>query len=289
MRQRSATLVTGVVLGILALGAAPALASGGGGTGGGGSGGGGGTASGGTGGGGSSTGTATGGGTTCIQISNFSGSADQSMSTDAAYLSGSYTVSRCGGSGSSFNIQMTASDAGGNQVISATDTWVPSGKQPFGGTHSTDNAAFATAYTLAVKVVDPVTGAVLASQSQSVPTPAARIPACATVSNLGGTAGYYPNRTTDGALWLSYSVKNCGGNDWLDADLKVVNTDNSTVVANYPNALQLQANTSGGVGLVDVEPVPTGTNYQVRLEVRHHNSGGLLDSGSIDLLTPDAK
>jgi hypothetical protein len=60
-------------------------------------------------------------------------------------------------------------------------------------------------------------------------------------------------------------------------------------VADYPGWTTLAGNTATGVGLIDVEPVPTGTDYVVRVEVRHHSDGSLLDSRSLALLTPVAK
>lgn len=105
-----------------------------------------------------------------------------------------------------------------------TDTWLPTKNLPFSGLGSTDNALFGTAYKVTLTVVAPETGAVVATASRAVTTAPARVPTCASASNLGGTAGHYPGRTTDGALWLSYTVKNCGGRDWLDTDFQVVDT-----------------------------------------------------------------
>ncbi|MCU1590940.1 MAG: hypothetical protein JWP11_2196 [Frankiales bacterium] len=269
--------------------AAPALASGGSSTGGGG------TSTGGGGGGGGTatdpttpTGTVP-GGTPCVQVNGLAGSADQALTTDLVALNASYTVSRCGGSNTSFTVSLTADDAAGNRVLATTDTWVPNRSLPFGASHSTDSAAFGATYRLTLTVTVPETGAVAATSSRSVVAPAARIPTCASVTNLGGTAGYYPGITTQGALWLSYTVKNCGGMDGFDIDFAVINADNGVLVRDYPRYATLAGNTTTGVGLIDVEPVPTSTNYVVRVQLRHHSDGSLLDEQSIALLTPDAK
>jgi hypothetical protein len=190
--------------------ATPALASGGSPTGGGG------------GGGGSTTPTTpttttptttTSGGRPCVQVNSVAAMVDQSVTTNGVSLTAGYTVSRCGGSNTGFTILLTADDAAGNRAISTSDTWLPNRSLPFSNSHSTEDALFGTTYRVTVSVVVPETGAVLATGSRSVIAPAARIPTCATITNLGGTAGYYPGITTQGALWLSYTVKNCGGSD----------------------------------------------------------------------------
>lgn len=279
MFRSTAGRAVGLALVSVALTATPALASGG--SGGGGGGGGGGTTTDPT--------TAT-SGNLCISLGGVDGTTGQSIVTADAWLQTTYSVSRCGGNNPSFTITTTADDAAGNRVLSATDTWVPGSKnQSFGMTHETDSAAFGTTYKVTVTVIVPETGTVAATQSKLVSTPAARIPSCATVSNLGGTAGYYPNMTTSGALWLSYTMKNCGGRDWFDTDFKVTDLDTGQVVFDYALSPQLTVTNTSGLGLVDVEPVATSHHFEVRVEVRHHGDSALLDSRSISLLTPDAK
>jgi hypothetical protein len=292
-RTRRCLLLAAALTSSTMLLAGPALASGG--TGGGGTGGGG------SGGGGSATDVATtptttttttttvSGGTPCVQINSLAASADQSISTDYVSLLSTYTVSRCGGSNTSFTVRLVADDGAGNQPIAATDTWVPNRSLPFSGSHSTDSASFGATYRVTLTVVVPETGVVAATASRTLIAPAARIPTCGSVTNLGGTAGYYPGLTTQGALWLSYTVKNCGGTDGFDIDFAVVNADNGLLVRDYPRYATMSGNTTTGIGLIDVEPVPTSTNYVVRVQLRHHSDGLLLDESSIALLTPDAK
>jgi hypothetical protein len=254
-------------------------------------------ASGGTGGGGTNSGGVNSGGSTttsptknsiCVQINGLTASSDQSVVTDAAYLMGNYTVTRCGGTTTGLDVTMTATDADGNQAMSATDTWVPNKSLPFSGTHVSDSASFGRTYSVALTVTDPTNGVVLASTARPIATPDARTATCSTVSNLGGTAGYYPGQTTAGALWLSDSVRNCGGREWLDTDLRV--TDLTTgQVRDYPNSAVVSANGTTGYGLLDVEPVPTSTTYSVDVSVRKHSTGELLDSRSLGLTTPDAR
>lgn len=281
----------GLALLTVALTASPALASGGSGGGGGGGGGGGSTSSGGGGGSTSTapTDTTASNSTPCIQFNNLSVQADQSVLTDGAWVWADYTVSRCGGNNPSFTVLTTADDAAGNRVLSATDTWYPTKSLPFGWAHSTDTAAFGTAYKVTVSVIVPETGAVVASQSRTVSTPAARIATCATVANLGGTAGYYPNNTSVGALWLSWTARNCGGRDLLDVNMRVTDHDTGQVVAYYPEMYIMPGNTTAGTGLMDIEPVPAGTTYDVDVQVRHHSDDTLLDDRTIVLTTPPAK
>lgn len=108
------------------------------------------------------------------------------------------------------------------------------------------------------------------------------------VSTLGGTAGYYPGNTQAGALWLRWSVRNCGDLDALDV-LTTVKDSSGRVVRSFPQSAVVAANGATGTGLVDVEPVPTGSAYVVRVQVRHHSDGLLLDDRSLALVTPPAK
>ena len=250
----------------VAVTAAPALASGG-------SGGGGGIDSGGP----------------CVQVNSLSPGSDQSVATEGAWISASYTVSRCGGNNPSFTVLLTADDPAGNRVLSFADTWYPTKSLPFSATHETNSASFGTSYRVTLSVIVPETGTVVVSAARSVTTPAARAATCATATNLGGTAGYYPGMTTAGALWLSYTVKNCGGRDWFDTRFSVTNLSTGQVVYDYPNSVIMGGNTTTGIGLVDVEPVPTSTPYEVRIEVRHHGDGQLYDNRSLLLTTPASK
>lgn len=186
-------------------------------------------------------------------------------------------------------VQLNAVDAAGNDLFGRSTTWYPVKSLPFSTSQSSDAAAFGTTYAVSVRVVVPETGAVVASATRTVSTPAARVATCATVSNLGGTAGYYPGTTTAGALWLSYSVRNCGGREWLDTTMAVVDDTTGGVVGSYPNSSIVAANGSTGVGLFDVEPVPTGTPYHVEVEVHRHSTGELLDHSSLALVTPPTR
>jgi hypothetical protein len=270
-----------VALTAWSLTAAPALASGG-------------TGGGGTGGGGGGGGTATDPGTTsgkapCVQISGLAPLADQSVVTDGAMLDASASVSRCGGNNTSFTVRISAVGPDGVDVLASTQTWFPQSNLSWGARATTEGAAFGTTYAVTVQVVVPETGAVVATASRSVSTPAARIADCATVANQGGTAGYYPGSTTNGALWLSYSVKDCGGREWLDTTLTVLDATSGAVVRSYPQSSIVGGGQSTGVGLIDVEPVPTGTPYTVVVEAHRHSTGDRLDSSSLALTTPPAK
>jgi hypothetical protein len=281
---RRAAVAAGLLT--LAVGSAsPAWASGGSG--------GGGTNSGGVNSGGGGTTTTTTTTTTkadsiCVQINSLTTAADQSVVTEDAYLLANYTVSRCGGSTDGLTVTTTATDADGNRALSTTDTWVPNKSLPFSASHATDSAGFGRTYAVTLTVTDPLSGAVLASTTRPATTPDARVASCSTVSNLGGTAGYYPGSTTAGALWLSDTVRNCGGREWLDTDLRV--TDLSTgQVRSYPNSTVVAGNGTTGYNLLDVEPVPTGTPYSVEVTVRKHSTGELLDDRSLALATPVAR
>ena len=290
MRRSSAPRVLALTAALSALLTGPALASGG-------------TGGGGTGGGGSTQPPATapapapapapvqvqgGSGGACVQVNSLGVTADQSPMTAGAALSAAYQVARCGGTNTSFTVQLTADDAAGNRVLSSTRTWVPNRSVPFTDSAGTDTAAFGTSYVVTLTVSVPETGAVLTTASRPVTTPAARVPACAAVTNLGGTAGYYPGNTQAGALWLSWSVRNCGAVDGLDL-LTTVEDSAGQVVRSFPQNAVVTANGAIGTGLVDVEPVPTGSAYIVRVQVRHHSDGSLLDDRSLALTTPPAK
>jgi hypothetical protein len=211
------------------------------------------------------------------------------MVTEGASITAGFSISRCGGSSTnSLAVRVTASDADGTRVMDATDSWVPNKSVPFSSSQTTDIAAFGRDYTVTLTVTDSVTGTVLATASRAVSTPSVRIAACATVTNLGGTAGYYPGSTVNGALWLSDSIRNCGGTEWLDTDMQV--TDLSTgMVRSAPTSTAVPPNGSTGYNLLDVEPVPTGTTFSVDVTVRRHLTGELLSSRSITLSTPAAK
>jgi hypothetical protein len=214
---------------------------------------------------------------------------DQSVVSDGAWLSAGYTVSRCGGNNASFRVLLTAEDSAGTRVLETSDTWYPTKNLPFSTAHETDSALFGGAYRVSLSVVVPETGAIVTTTSRTVSTPAARIAACVSATNLGGTAGYYPGRTTDGALWLNWTVKDCGGREAVDTQFSVLNSDSGQVVRTYPSSTVMSTGSTAGVNLIDVEPVPTGTPYEVRIEARKHTDGQLLDSRSIYLRTPDAK
>jgi hypothetical protein len=87
---------------------------------------------------------------------------------------------------------------------------------------------------------------------------------------------------------VSYSVHNCGGREQLDTVLYVTN-GTGTTIASYPYSPVVSANDSTGIGLLDIEPVPTGCTYHVYVKVYRHDDGDLLDASEIDLDTPVAK
>jgi hypothetical protein len=282
MRVRSLRGAFVLGLALCALAATPAYASGGGSTGGGSSSGGGGSAGGGTP--PPDAGTKS---SACITINNFSTITDQSVVTAGASLAAAATVSRCGGSTPSFRVQLSAVSPTGTDILGQTLTWTPTKSLPFSIQQGSESASLATTYQVAIRVIDPTTGAVVASSTAAIPTPARRLPICATIANQGGTAGYYPGSTTAGALWVNYSVHNCGGREQVDAVLYV--TDGTgTQIASYPSSPVVSANGSTGIGQLDIEPVPTGGTYHVYVKVYRHDDGDLLDASEIDLDTPVA-
>ena len=262
----------------------PALASGGSGGGSGGGTGGGGTGGGGGGGGGGTKPAAA----PCVTIDALGATADQSVVTEGAALSTAVTVHRCDTDALPFRVTVVAVDGAGNRVLSTSDTWVPDRSQPFSLAPATEAARFGQAYRVTVRVEDAATAKLAATATTTVTTPAARIPSCASVTNLGGTAGYYPGSTQAGALWLSWSVRNCGGTEGLDL-MTTVTDSGGTVVRSSPTSGTVAPNGQTGTGLLDVEPVPTGTDYVVEVQVRRHSDGSLLDDRTLALTTPVAK
>lgn len=261
----------------------PALASGGSG-GGGGAGGGGGTG-GGSGGGGGGTRPAA---APCVTIDALGATADQSAVTEGAALSAAVTVHRCDTDALPFRITVVAVDSAGNRVLSTSDAWAPDRSQPFSLAPSTEAARFGQTYRVTVRVEDAATAKLAATATTTVTTPAARTPSCASVTSLGGTAGYYPGSTQAGALWLSWSVRNCGGTEGLDL-MTTVTDGAGTLVRSYPTSGTVGPNGQTGNGLLDAEPVPTGTDYVVEVQVRRHVDGSLLDDRTLALTTPIAK
>jgi hypothetical protein len=240
--------------------------------------------------GGSTDTTATSGGTGCVQVNSLAVSTDQSVITPDAWLSAAVTVSRCGGNALEYDVRLKATDDTGATPLDVTAAWYPQKSLPWSTTQQTENAAFGKTYSVTVTVTDPTTGTVLASQSRSVSTPAARVASCATITNLGGTAGYYPGSTTMGAVWVSDSVKDCGGREWIDISFDLFVVGSSTPYASYPSSPVVGSGQATGYNLIDIEPIPTGTQFELRVAVHDHSSGELLDGPrSIYLTTPAAR
>ena len=230
-----------------------------------------------------------GGGAPCVQINSLAVSGDQSVVTVGASLSVAYTVSRCGGNNASFTIQLQAADATGAVAWSAADTWYPNKNLPFSGSRQWDGAAFGTTYQVNLKVIVPETGAVVVSSTKPASTPAAYVAPCAVVSNLNVSGGYSPGSTTLGAIWVSYSVQNCGGRDWYDISLTETNQATGTIDWRYDSSPVVSANTSTGVGLLDNDYAPTSTTYLTEVTVKDHSTGETLASKSAIVSTPAAK
>jgi hypothetical protein len=224
-----------------------------------------------------STSTTGSGGTACVQVNSLAGSADQSVVTSGAWLSASTTVSRCGGNAPSYLVRLRATDTTGATPLDVTSTWYPEKSLPWSTSQQTESAVFGQTYDVNITVTDPATGAVLVSQSKPVRTPDARVASCAIIANLGGTAGYYPGSTTMGAVWVSDSVKNCGGREWLDISFDLFVVGSSTPTASYPMSTVVNGGQAVGYNLIDIEPIPTGTQFELRAEVHDHSTGQVLD------------
>jgi hypothetical protein len=267
-------ILSGLALALTLAAAPPALASGG-------------LDSGGSGGGGGGGGTS--GGTPCVQVNSFSVTGDQSVVTTGASLTAGYTVSRCGGNNTSFTIQIDAADGTGAVAWTATDTWFPNKNLAYSGSRQWDGAAFATTYQVKLSVIVPETGALVTSSTKPASTPTAYVAPCAIVSNLNASGGYSPGSTTVGAIWVSYTVQNCGGRDWFDIALTETNQATGNIDWRWDTSPVVSSKSSTGIGLLDNDYAPTSTTYLTAVTVKDHSTGETLASKSVLVSTPAAK
>jgi hypothetical protein len=280
--MKRALAVPGLFLALSLAAGTPAFASGGGGGAAGGGGGGGG--------GGTTTDVATGGGgTPCVTVNSFSVTGDQSVTTADASLAAAYAVARCGGNNTSFTVRLQATDAAGAVVWTAADTWFPTKNVPFTSTRQTDAARFGATYSIALSVIVPETGTVVAGASRTATTPAQRVASCATITNINASGGYAPGSTTVGAIWSGFTVQNCGGNDWFDMSMTETNQATGTVDWRWDTSSAVASRNTTGVGLVDNDYAPTSTTYTVTVSVKRHSTGEELASRSLVASTPAAR
>jgi len=245
-------------------------------------------AAGGTGGGGAG---GSGGATTtiggqCVKVNALAVSADQSIVTSAARLLASYSVTRCGGNVPTYTLRISAATLAGSVVWSTTDAWTPIKNLPYAASRATDAALFATTYAVRFDVINPSTGAVVAGSTAAVSTPLVRIAPCAAVVGLNASVGYAPGTTTVGAVWSSYTVKNCGGSEWLDIDITETNVSTHAIEWRVPWSGGVAGSATEGIGLTDYDAARTGATYDVKVTVRRHSSGEVLSTNDLVVTTP---
>jgi hypothetical protein len=223
-----------------------------------------------------------------VTVDRFNVSVDQSTVTTGAQGTADISLSRCGSSGRSYTIALTATDQAGTVAWTTTDTWTPARSLPFIATKHTDALSFNTTYQVNVAVTDSG-GTAVASRTISVATPTARTAACASIVSMNASGGYAPGSNTVGAIWAGYKVSNCGGASQLDMEL--VESDQATGIVAWRNPYSpvIAGGGTGGVGLVDNDYAPLSTTYDVVVNVRDHATGELLDSSSMVTSTPPPK
>lgn len=273
MRHGIAAAALGIVISLAAIPAA--FASGGSGSGV--SGGGGSVTTSGGGGGG----TATGGGSTtsggshepCVKVNSFSAFGGQSQVSMAATLSASVNLSLCSGGSRTFAVSVSAVDSTGAVAWATSIPWSVASSLPLITTLSTDNLPFAATYQVSLRVVNAETGVTDASATATASTPATRAPSCATLS-LSGRQG---NIGTENALWVFYTVQNCGGSASFDISISALGANGSVLSAFTTMA---SSGGTGSAGAWDFDPAPVDA-YTVTVTMTDHLTGQLEDTKSI--------
>ncbi len=223
-----------------------------------------------------------------MSIDKFAVSVDQSTVTAGVSGNADIALSRCGSSGRSYTITLTATDATGTVGWTTTDAWTPARSLPFVATRHTDALSFNATYQVNLAVTDSG-GTTVSSSTVSVATPAARLAACASIISMNASGGYNPGSTAIGAIWAGYKVSNCGGASQLDMEL--VESDQATGVVAWrsPYSPVVAGGATAGIGLVDNDYAPLSTTYDVIVNVRDHSTGELLDTRTMVASTPPPK
>jgi hypothetical protein len=112
-------------------------------------------------------------------------------------------------------------------------------------------------------------------------TPPPVLVPCAQISSFKATGGNYQ---TYGAIWVSYTVKNCGPDEFLTVTVTET-TAQSANVWSYPSTAYLKNGSSFSMGNIDNDFALPGTTYHVVITVRETATGTLLATQSADATT----